>query len=39
VTFGLGVRKKVKGLRVIWPDGTKREVAVEGADRLGVVHQ
>ncbi len=33
-TFGLGDATAIDALRVIWPDGSVQEVAVEGVDRL-----
>ncbi len=39
VTFGLGDHVDVGPLRVLWPDGTRSEVAVEAVDRLMVIEQ
>jgi hypothetical protein len=35
--FGLGSEEKVERLRVTWPDGTTREIPVEGVDRVLLV--
>lgn len=34
LTFGLGRATRVDALRIRWPDGTEREVQVDGVDRL-----
>ncbi|MCH2136488.1 MAG: CRTAC1 family protein [Phycisphaerales bacterium] len=34
VTFGLGLADAVDSLEVIWPDGIRQEVEVEGVDQL-----
>jgi hypothetical protein len=34
VTFGLGAATRVDALEVVWPDGTRRTVPVDGVDRL-----
>ncbi len=39
VTFGLGSSTTVDSLRIIWPDGTTQEVAVEQIDATLVIEQ
>jgi enediyne biosynthesis protein E4 len=39
VTFGLGSAASVESIVVIWPDGSRQEVAPEPLDRLRVVRQ
>jgi hypothetical protein len=39
VTFGLGAATTVEGLAVVWPDGKRQEVPLEGVDRLVRVTQ
>ncbi len=39
VTFGLGGQQQVDSLVVLWPDGERQTVALEGVDRAIVVQQ
>ena len=39
VTFGLGTAERITGLRVIWPDGSRQEVAVPAVDTVVRVEQ
>ena len=39
VTFGLGDVEAVERLTVVWPDGQRQEVAVDGVDRAVVVQR
>jgi hypothetical protein len=39
VTFGLGSADRVEALAVVWPDGSRQEVPVEGVDRVVRVRQ
>ncbi len=37
--FGLGAAEAVEALTVVWPDGSRRPVAVDGVDRRVTVRQ
>ncbi len=39
VTFGLGDQAKVDRLEVVWPDGTRQTVPVDGVDRVITVRR